>query len=136
MSKKIIDRIIGGLGIAFVITNIMMLIYIRDQSGLNTIFAYIIWMIAGILYGLISLIHDIPINRWLCVLLHYVATISVSYTAITVMFYQIFKIEPAFNFLLLLPIFSFIYFCVAASTFIYEKITINALNKKLSGEKK
>ena len=131
MLKKIIDRIIGGMGIAFIITNITMLIFVREQSGLNTIYAYIVWMIAGMLYGVSSLIHDIPINRWLSSLIGFAVMLMISYSAITIMFYGVFKIDPGFSFLWLIPIFTFIFICVSIGTFIYEKIAVRSLNKKL-----
>lgn len=134
MLKKIIDRIIGGMGIAFIITNITMFIFVRDQSGLNTIYAYIVWMVAGMLYGVSSLIHEIPINRWLSSLIGFAAMLTISYSAITIMFYGVFKINPGFNFLWLIPVFTFIFICVSISTFVYEKIAVRSLNKKLQND--
>ncbi len=75
--KKIISTIMEGIGISFIVANITFLIFLTEYSGLQIIYSYILWMTAGIFYGLAGLIHDTSINKFLVIGLHLLSNLLI-----------------------------------------------------------
>jgi len=131
MLKKTIDHIMVGLAIAFIITNITMYIFLRDVTGVQAILSYIVWMCAGVLYGAIALIYESNLKKSLAATIHYVLNLLLSLGAFTLMYEVILKKEIEFSLLWPVAIFTLVYVLVSICNYAYEKISINALNKKL-----
>ena len=132
MNKKIIDHIITGVGLAFVITNIMMFTFARQYSGTEVVSSYILWMIAGIFYGAASLIYDSKLKKSLVAPIHFLMNMAISFITIKIMFDQIFRISIDFSYFYLFLIFTATYCLISLFIFLYEKVCIKALNEKLS----
>ncbi len=127
--KKIIDSIIKGIGISFIVTNIMMLIFATDAKGIEVIQVYFLWMIAGAIFGVISLIY---INNKLYQLaIHFILTALVALSSTWFMLKKIFVVADSLNLLSLFSTFFIIYVILILIHFAYEKYCINELNKKL-----
>lgn len=130
--KRIIDRIFGGMGIGFIATNIMMYIFARDASGAQVINAYILWMLAGAAYGLLSLLYEAKINKVVAVITHIMLTMGVTFVVILVMLKNIFEVDMFVNYWVLGLIAFGIYIVIALGIFFYVRMSVKALNKKLA----
>lgn len=127
--KKIIDSIIKSMGISFIVTNIMMLIFATDAKGIEVIQVYFLWMIAGALFGVISLVY---INNTLYQMaIHFILTSLVALSSIWFMLRKIFEVDGSLNLFSLFSIFSITYIILILIHFAYEKYCINKLNEKL-----
>lgn len=131
MLKRIIDHIMTGVAIAFVITNVVMGIFANDVSGQQAIQTYILWMFAGMLYGGISLIYDTKISKKIAMPLHFAMNLALSLVAFRVMFSNILNITMEFSWVWVVAVFVVAYIVIATCIYLYDKISVKSLNKKL-----
>jgi len=130
--KRVIDRIIGGMGIGFVATNIMMYIFAQDVSGAQAIDTYILWMFAGAVYGVLSLLYEAKMNKVVAAIIHIILTMGITFVVILIMLKNIFQVDMYINYWMLGLIAMGIYLVIAAGIFFYVKLSVKALNKKLA----
>ncbi|MBN2879406.1 MAG: DUF3021 family protein [Clostridia bacterium] len=130
--KRVIDRIFGGLGIGFIATNIMMYIFARDLSGAQVINAYILWMFAGAAYGLLSLLYNAKMNKVFVVMIHIILTMSITFFVILIMVKSIFKVDMYVNYWVVGLLSFGIYILIAGGIYLYLRLNVKALNKKLA----
>lgn len=127
--KNLINSIMKGIGISFIVTNIMMLIFVPDATGVAVIQAYFLWMVLGGIFGVISLIY--MNNRFHQMAIHFILTGSVGLSATWFMLKKIFAIDGYINLFSLFLIFFIIYIILMLVHFAYEKYSISKLNEKL-----
>jgi len=108
-----------------------MFIFLRDVTGEQAIMSYIVWMCAGVLYGLISLIHDANLSKVVSGIIHYILNLALSVGAFKLMYNTILNRDMDFSLLWPLAIFTLVYVLVGICNYVYEKISVDALNKKL-----
>ena len=134
MLKRLIAHAVVGVGLAFVITNITMFIFLRNVTGEQAILSYIIWMCAGVLYGIISLIHDTSISKIAAAAIHYVVNLAISCGAFLLMYNAVLHRTMEFSLLWPIGVFTLVYIIVGLCNYMYDKMSVNALNRKLGNK--
>lgn len=131
MLKKVIDHAMQGVAISFILTSVMLFAFARGFSGAQVINAYILWMVAGVFYGGISLIYDTNLNKTMAAVIHVILTMGLSFAAFETMFRYIFEISMNFSYAWLFAGFIFVYIMISVISYIYNRISVKALNEKL-----
>lgn len=82
MREKIINHIITGLGLGFVITTASLWIFgLYEATGMEVMREFTTWLVASVLYGLISLIYDSDIPMPLTIALHFTGCAATTFAA-------------------------------------------------------
>ena len=82
MREKIINHLITGLGLGFVITTASLWIFgLYEASGMDVMREFTTWLVASALYGLISLIYDSELSLPLSIVLHFAGCVLITFAA-------------------------------------------------------
>jgi hypothetical protein len=138
MLNKLYDYGIRGLGIGFVITNIMLYVFLFNDGIMYTpqeiIMSYIVWAVASALFGIASIVYEIPnLGMLYKSLLHFLTIMIVAFTTTSYMMKGIFKSDvniftqvfPSF-----ILSFFIIYLILWTGFYFMEKHHLSKLNAK------
>lgn len=134
MIKRVIDHVIFAIGISFIITNATMFIFVKGATGEQVKLCYLLWLLAGVIYGIIALIYDTKLNKKAAAAIHFALNLGLSLFAIDIMFKKILFFQMDFSIWWLIAIFILIYSIIAICIYTYEKISVKELNKKLQSK--
>ncbi|MCT4634098.1 MAG: DUF3021 domain-containing protein [Firmicutes bacterium] len=138
MVSKLYEYGLRGLGIGFVITNIMLYIFLFNDGVMHTtqeiIMSYIVWAVASALFGIASIVYEIPrLGILYKTALHFLTIMIVAFATTSYMMKGIFgsdvnvftEVFPSF-------IFSFfiIYLILWTGFYFKEKHHLTKLNAK------
>lgn len=131
MKKKILEHIIVGLGIGFVITTACLWIFrLYEASGAEVMRQFTTWLAASALYGLISLIYDSDIHFPLSLAIHFTACASVTFIASYVS--GILNYMQWYQwFIYVLPIFVIIYIIIGVAMTVTTQCQAKKINTKI-----
>jgi hypothetical protein len=138
MFNKIYNYGLKGLGIGFIITNIMMYFSTFNSGEEYTIqgvvMIYIAWAIASVFFGIASIVYEISNLAMIYkMLIHFTCLALVAFTAVNYMMNNIYNLElNMFKdfFSSFLVIFIIIYFVLWTIHYFIEKTRIGKINKK------
>lgn len=138
MINKIWNYGLRGLGIGFIITNIMMYFATLNSGEEITIqgvvMIYIVWSIASIFFGLASIVYEISNLAMIYkTLIHFTCIALVTFATISYMMNNIYNLElnmfrdffPSF-----IVIFIVIYFVLWGIYYFVEKRKLSKINEK------
>lgn len=131
MRGKIIEHIITGLGLGFVITTICLWAFgVYEANGITVMRQYTTWLVASALYGLISLIYDSDVKFPLSLAIHFGSCAAVTFVASFVS--GLFEFMRLYEwFIYVLPVFCIIYAVTGAVVTLVAKCQIKKINDKV-----
>lgn len=131
MKSKILEHIIVGLGIGFVVTTASLWAFgLYEESGMTVMRQFTAWLIASPLYGLISMIYDSDKPFPLSLAIHFVACAAVTFAASAVS--GIFEFMKWYEwFIYVLPVFIIIYIAISIVVTVIIKYQEKQINKKI-----
>lgn len=132
MKKKILEHIITGLGIGFIITTICLWAFKLDQaSGAEVMRQFTTWLFASALYGLISIIYDTSIPFPFSLAVHFLLCAAVTFVASIVS--GIMSYMQWYQwFIYILPVFIGIYILIGLVMTIVTRCDANKINNKIN----
>ncbi len=131
MKYKIIDHLIIGLGIGFVVTTASLWAFgLYEATGMMVMRQFTTWLAASALYGLISLIYDSDIPFPLTLGIHFTGCAIITFIASIIS--GIIKFTEWFEwFIYVLPVFIGIYIIIGIAVTIVTKCQEKQINKKM-----
>lgn len=131
MKKKIIEHLIVGLGIGFVVTTACLWAFrLNEASGAEVMRQFTTWLAASALYGLISLIYDSDIPFPLSLALHFagctIITFISSYISGIMNFMSWYE-----WFIYVLPVFIILYIIIGIIVTVITKCQEKQINNKM-----
>lgn len=138
MMNKIVDYGFKGLGIGFIITNIMLYIFMYSDgalyNGQEIIKCYMVWAGASVLFGLASLVYDfINVGHLYQTFIHFllisvISFLTTSYMLKSILGQQVNLMTDVFPSFILS--FVIIYLVIWSGIYFIEKSRLNKLNAK------
>ena len=134
MKTKILNHIIVGLGIGFVITTVCFWAFgAYETGGLGLMRQMTAWLVASALYGLISMIYDSSIRFPYSLIIHFVVCAVVTFAAVFASGIMVGYTGSWYSVILaVLPVFVVIYIVVGAAVTLACKCEAKKLNEKIS----
>lgn len=132
MAKKIMEHIIIGLAIGFVVTTISLWCFkVYEAPGITVMREFTTWLFASALYGIISLIYDTDTPFPLSLIIHFVACAAVTFAASFISGIMNFMNWYEW-FMYVLPVFVLIYIVIGAITTMVTRCQAKKINKKMT----
>ncbi len=131
MKKKIIEHLIIGLGIGFIVTTACLWAFRLDEaSGAEVMRQFTTWLAASACYGLISLIYDGDISFPLSLAIHFTGCVAITFIASYIS--GIMNFMKLYEwFIYVLPVFIIIYIIIGIAVTVTTKYQEKIINKKM-----
>lgn len=132
MKKKVLEHIIVGLGIGFVVTTASLWAFrLYEESGMMVMRQFTTWLAASALYGLVSIIYDSDISFPVTLGIHFVGCALITFASSIVS--GIMELMKWYEwFIYVLPVFIVIYIIIGATVTLITKCQEKQINKKMS----
>ncbi len=132
MKNKIIEHLIVGLGIGFVVTTASLWAFgLYEATGMAVMLQFTTWLAASALYGLISMIYDSDIPFPLTFAIHFTGCAVITFIASAVS--GIMEFMQWYEwFIYVLPVFVGIYIIIGIVVTITTKWQEKQINKKMN----
>ncbi|MCI9625281.1 MAG: DUF3021 domain-containing protein [Clostridia bacterium] len=133
MKKKVMEHVIVGLGIGFVVTTVCLWIFkLNEATGAEVMREFTVWLIASALYGLISLIYDSNMSLPLSCAIHFIACALVTFIASVASGIIDYFAHWYEWFIYVLPVFVLIYLVIGTGMTIVARCQAKKINEKIS----
>lgn len=131
MRKKIIEHLIIGLGIGFVVTTACLWAFkLNEASGAQVMRQFTTWLAASALYGLISLIYDSNISFPLSLAIHFTGCAAITFIASYISGIMDFM-KLSEWFIYVLPVFIILYLIIGAVVTVITQCQAKKINEKI-----
>ena len=124
--KKVLDHVVMGLGIGFVVSTVCLSLMRGMDETMQNVLA---WMIASVLYGLISMIYD---TEWLplpgLIAVHFCGCVTVTLGTAWFLGYADSLLMLARD---IVPVFVLIYIIIGIGITFYARQDTKKLNKRM-----
>lgn len=132
MKKKVLEHIIVGLGIGFVVTTASLWAFrLYEATGMMVMRQFTTWLAASALYGLVSMIYDSDIPFPLTLGIHFIGCTLITFASSIVS--GIMELMKWYEwFIYVLPVFIVIYIIIGATVTLITKCQEKQINKKMS----
>lgn len=131
MKKKILEHLIVGLGIGFVVTTASLWAFrLYEASGMMVMRQFTTWLAASALYGLISIIYDVDIPFPITFIIHFAGCMLITFVAGIISGIMAFM-EWYEWFIYVLPVFIVIYVIIGIAVMAATKCQEKQINKKM-----
>ncbi len=133
MKKKVMEHLLVGLGIGFVVTTVCLWIFgLNEATGAEVMREFTVWLVASALYGLISLIYDSKISLPLSCVIHFIVCASVTFVASCISGIMGYFTAWYEWFFYVLPVFVVIYLIIGTGMVIVERCQTKKINERIS----
>lgn len=136
MKTKIMEHIIVGLGIGFIVTTICLWIFkLNEAPGAEVMRQFTTWLFASAFYGLISMIYDSDMPFPLSLAIHFISCAAVTFIASWIS--GILNYMQWYEwFLYVLPVFVVLYLIIGAGVTLTTQCQVKKINKKINTSQK
>lgn len=134
MKTKILEHIVVGLGIGFVVATACLWIFgVYEATGMEVMRQYTVWLVASALYGLVSMIYDSSISFPYSLIIHFVVCAAVTFAAVFASGIMVGYTGSWYAVILaVLPVFVVIYIVVGAAVTLACRCEAKKINEKIS----
>lgn len=132
MKKKIIEHLIVGMGIGFIVTTASLWAFrLYEATGMAVMRQFTTWLAASALYGLISMIYDSDIPFPFTLGIHFIGCAVITFIASIISGIMEFM-EWYEWFIYVLPVFVGIYIIIGIAVTVTTKCQEKQINKKMN----
>lgn len=131
MKRKIFEHVITGLGIGFVATTASLWLFRLDKASGDVVMQqFTTWLIASVMYSLISIIYDTNLPLPLSLSIHFAGCAAITFAASY--FSGLLQFMAWYEwFIYVLPYFIAVYLVIGAVSTIVTRYQAKAINEKI-----